>query len=176
MCFSFHVFKEECYTGWILTPWQFVCQRYFCGIHFSSTNDTFREWNSRRLPWCAFIYSVPAVGKIWIPGVQAKFWNPKGSIAYPGDVLLSWAHRPGRGWQATVQAFESQLGPQSVAKSSGNAEWQVLQTYSTHLCSQSTGVWVTVQHLPQRTDQAENPLDVSSFITDFIGSLWEFTP
>lgn len=46
----------------------------------------------------------------------------KGSIEYPGDVLLSWAPKPGRGWQATVQAFEFQLGPQSVAKSYGNSE------------------------------------------------------
>jgi hypothetical protein len=46
----------------------------------------------------------------------------KGSVEYPGDALLSRAPRPGRGWQATVQAFEFQLGPQSVAKPSGNSE------------------------------------------------------
>lgn len=83
MCSSFHAFKEECYTRWILMPGQFVHQRHSSGIHFSFTNDTFREWNSRRLPWSAFIYSVPAVGKIWIPGVQAKFWNPEGLHRIP---------------------------------------------------------------------------------------------
>lgn len=53
----------------------------------------------------------------------------KHSMGYPGDVLLSWAPRPGRGWQATVQAFEFQPGPQSVAKSSATCLTNILHLF-----------------------------------------------
>lgn len=52
-------------------------------IHFNPINDTFREWNSRRQPWGTFVYSSSAVVEIWIPGVQAKFWNPESLCSIP---------------------------------------------------------------------------------------------
>lgn len=52
-------------------------------IHFNITSDTFREWNCRRRPWGTFVYSGSAGVEIWIPGVQAKFWNPERLCGIP---------------------------------------------------------------------------------------------
>lgn len=81
--FSFFLFELRGWTRRLPTPRQLVSAMAFYRIHFNVTNDSFREWNSRGWPWGTFVYSGSAAMEIWIPGVQAKFWNPERLCSIP---------------------------------------------------------------------------------------------
>ena len=120
-------------------------------IHFNITNDTFREWNSRRWPWGTFVYSSSAVVEIWIPGVQAKFWNPESLCSVPRRCPFFHG--------LPSLAGDGRKRARPLYSSSVHVLWPSLMgiltdVFDKHILlvcvPQSTGMGVIIQHLPQR--------------------------
>lgn len=145
-------------------------------IHFNITSDTFREWNCRRRPWGTFVYSGSAVVEIWIPGVQAKFWNPERLCSIPrrcpafhGLPSLAGDGRPRA--RPLYSSFVDILWPSPM----GTLD-DMFNKHIPLICvpkALACGYQSNTCH--RGTDQTQKASDISNvYCYDFIVSLWEF--